>query len=279
MPIIKQSQPSYKTGYAKSASESAYPELWDGLAGAWVPSLGNTGHALLDLSGNGHNSTIWTNPYWDPRGVAFGLTTSNGYEVDLSWFDPSRFCQVSAFWYNGTPCEARTSCGMCHWGVGETEFLSRFSDANATSLRNALTLSGTKFDNTITGSAKVGRNLVAFQYDDGPNIGQQYFNGDLTETSGGTGTASAWTTHEIWGWASGSQLAMLGEDFSGSAILLYDRWLTRQELDALNADPLAPFRQRRTAIYSTQATAPPAFNHWYTRPGRKHRIVGSGVYV
>jgi hypothetical protein len=42
---------------------------------------------------------------------------------------------------------------------------------------------------------------------------------------------------------------MLDEDFSGNAILLYDRWLTRQELDALNADPLAPFRQRKSVPY------------------------------
>jgi len=45
MPIklIQHDQPSYKAGYAKSASESANPELWDGLRGAWVPAMGSTG--------------------------------------------------------------------------------------------------------------------------------------------------------------------------------------------------------------------------------------------
>lgn len=35
--------PSYKTGYAQSAAQSAYPNLWNGLMSAWGIGLGNTG--------------------------------------------------------------------------------------------------------------------------------------------------------------------------------------------------------------------------------------------
>ena len=38
--------PSYEQGFAQSAGESADPNLWDGLSGLWLPSLGPTGHPI-----------------------------------------------------------------------------------------------------------------------------------------------------------------------------------------------------------------------------------------
>lgn len=49
---------TYKQGYARSASESAYPNLWKPLAGAWSPSLGPTGLTLFDQSGNNNHGTL-----------------------------------------------------------------------------------------------------------------------------------------------------------------------------------------------------------------------------
>lgn len=43
---------------ARNASEAAYPHLWQGLAGAWVPSLGVTGDTLRDVSGRKHHGTL-----------------------------------------------------------------------------------------------------------------------------------------------------------------------------------------------------------------------------
>ena len=51
-------RPSYASGYAKNASQSAHPNLWDGLVGAWMPSLGVTGETLRDVSGNGNHGTL-----------------------------------------------------------------------------------------------------------------------------------------------------------------------------------------------------------------------------
>jgi len=51
-------EPSYKADYAKSADESASPHLWNGLVGAWMPSLGVTGDTLRDVSGNGNHGTL-----------------------------------------------------------------------------------------------------------------------------------------------------------------------------------------------------------------------------
>ena len=65
-------KPSFSTGYARKASESANPNWWTGLVGAWMPSLGVTGETLRDVSGNGKHITM------DFNGV-------NGMTPNYSW--------------------------------------------------------------------------------------------------------------------------------------------------------------------------------------------------
>lgn len=50
--------PSYHNGFARSASESRYPQLWNGCVGAWCPSLGPTGVTLRDWSGRAHHGAL-----------------------------------------------------------------------------------------------------------------------------------------------------------------------------------------------------------------------------
>lgn len=50
--------PSYHQGFTRSASESAYPQLWRGLVGVWVPSLGPTGTSLFDWGGTKQTGTL-----------------------------------------------------------------------------------------------------------------------------------------------------------------------------------------------------------------------------
>jgi hypothetical protein len=71
-----------------------------------------------------------------------------------------------------------------------------------------------------------------------------------------------------------------GSEWDGGIIaaMAYDRALSADEVALLNADPLAPFRQRRYAPVSLQ-TEEPTFNHWYALPGRIHRFIGLGVHV
>lgn len=44
--------------FARSASESRYPQLWRGIVGAWCPSLGPTGASLRDWSGRANHGTL-----------------------------------------------------------------------------------------------------------------------------------------------------------------------------------------------------------------------------
>ena len=51
-------EPSYESGYAPRDGEPLYPNLFKGLIGAWVPSLGVTGGTLRDVSGRNNHGTL-----------------------------------------------------------------------------------------------------------------------------------------------------------------------------------------------------------------------------
>jgi hypothetical protein len=70
--------PSFREGFARCAAESACPELWRGLVGAWAPSLGVTGRTILDWSGFGRtafNNANASRVSWQAsdRGTAIGV--------------------------------------------------------------------------------------------------------------------------------------------------------------------------------------------------------------
>lgn len=55
---IQTAIPNFENGFAPRDGEPAYPSAWDGLAGAWEPTLGNTGPTLRDISGRNNHGTI-----------------------------------------------------------------------------------------------------------------------------------------------------------------------------------------------------------------------------
>jgi len=56
--LISQRDPSWPTGFARSASDAKYPGLWDGLVGLWAPGLGPTGLSLYDVSGQSNHGAL-----------------------------------------------------------------------------------------------------------------------------------------------------------------------------------------------------------------------------
>jgi len=88
--------PSFQQGFARCAAESACPELWQGLVGAWAPSLGATGERLLDWSGGGRTA-VNNSPYltWQAsdRGMAlYGIAGSGSTSVTIpAWTTGTTF--------------------------------------------------------------------------------------------------------------------------------------------------------------------------------------------
>jgi len=52
------SAPSFTQGYARNKAESAFPQLWDGLIGMWVPFLGPSSAILRDMNGYGNDGVL-----------------------------------------------------------------------------------------------------------------------------------------------------------------------------------------------------------------------------
>lgn len=70
-------RPSYRQGFARTAGESKYPNLWKGIAGIWAPFLGATGNKLLDWGGK-HNTGTVNGATWVP-GKALDFDGVNDY--------------------------------------------------------------------------------------------------------------------------------------------------------------------------------------------------------
>lgn len=90
-------QPSRQGGFARNDAESAYPELWAGLTGAWVPGLGaagvsmrhanNTGTSVEDLSGFGGNMSgdgTTSNRVTIVGGPAYEFVATSGAYLSLT---------------------------------------------------------------------------------------------------------------------------------------------------------------------------------------------------
>jgi hypothetical protein len=69
-------RPSFQSGFARCAQESAYPHLWKDIAGMWCPSIGIQGARLEDFSGHGKHGTFsagMTNDNWVPSPWGWAL--------------------------------------------------------------------------------------------------------------------------------------------------------------------------------------------------------------
>lgn len=226
---------------AMSADESAHPELWRGLVGAWVPALGNQGANIGNLSRN-NNVTITENGGWTADWVAGGLDVqqsgardnSGGFVLDqtltvtlpytfVAWINATNYQHDSnaGFWRtdsNGTGPDFNIIDGNDNspWiRVGETDVLNpsggtvfptppvEFVTAYSVTVSDAAWyLNGAK-EHSASHSATAGSDIFRF--------GWQAFTDECIE-----GTWKAWYW---WG-----------------------RQLTEAEHRLLYIDPLAPFR-------------------------------------
>jgi len=279
MPVIgpaKSPQPSYAAGYAKSASESAHPNLWDGLVGAWMSSLGVTGDTLRDVSGNGNHGTL-TNM----DAATDWVTTSKGLALDFDGIGDHAsipdspvfklgFSDFSAFaliYYrrgiNTDDCifEFRGNGGGFSswvWFINSSDRLQVWRPGLTSQSTDALV------ENKWHHLGIVRKNNIVTFFIEAKDSGTSDWTQNADSDSSGIRIATRNDT-------SNSLNAEL------HSAQLYNRALSPDEIKQLYVDPLAPFRQRRSIPFGI--TAAPSFNNWYARPGRTNRIVGSGVHV
>lgn len=243
-------QPSYKTGFAKNASESANPHLWEGLAGAWMPSFGVTGDEVYDLSGYRSNGIFQNGTTW--------VMGERGYSLSMDSVDDWVACGTNPI------LELQEMTGLC-W----INSLDSSTDHMIFGKTDNISTSGFEFAMDVAG----GQNptILQFAYYDGAIRG--WYEATITNIQPGIWQQVGYrfrpadaeidfilngVIFETIATAAGSTIVYTGDEFDiGMAssnpafygflndIILYNRILSPQEIQELYIDSSAPFRRKQ----------------------------------
>lgn len=216
-----------------SFDESAYPELWDGVIGAWCPSLGQTGLRLHDNSrfvnwGTLTNMDATTD--WILSGGQYALNFAGTRRVSTTrpLISGTQGFTLSAWVYPTGTTTYRTVCGT--YGVGNTTGVQITIWPAAGSVpANAPTLYyGSTAINATTGATANAWNHVAATRSG--NAVTIYLNG--VQVGSGTNSASVGATQN---WAIGQGPDNTSEPMIGyiDDHAVYNRALTANEIHRL----------------------------------------------
>jgi len=241
--------PSCGQGYARSSAESANPELWDGLVGAWVPSLGATGDKLQDIARSGNASKVGAGAHW--------VNTEKG--PTLRFVDDD-----SQYYAHPQPMASEAAVSMVivlnadtatdyagNWNASPTGLDRQMfmRDAGQVFIQDAA--------NSANGDASapnwsygVWQTLVAVA--DGANL--TVWNGGRAGTPDAIAGPYIPTSSQLWVIGGGHSDGMDGDI---AFVAYYNRALTPNEIQQLNVDPLAPFRLKRL-VAKPPVAEPPA---------------------
>jgi hypothetical protein len=247
--------------------ESAYPELWDGVIGAWAPFLGPTGSRQHDLSRLMNWQSAASVPVYSLRQGVIAVTGNSG----LSATTPASYLgltEATMFaWVSKTTQIDIVACGALT-GANNSRFsFAWFSDGN---LYASIEQSGSNFaTRVLTGS---GARLIGLQFRGtaGNTVSGVWVDG--VRTTGPAAPASLRTT------TSASSLTTDG--FSNTSangavfgMVFWRRCLSDNEMLQISRIGLPALfdRRRRRAIYLPQAGFQPA---WALR---RSQVIGGGL--
>ena len=253
--------PSYAQGFARSAGESANPGLWDGLVGAWMPSLGPSGGTLYDISSrkshgtlNGSlNTTGWVpgSMYFDGNDdyVDCGVSPAGGLSaITVSAWVKVYNANTYVIAQNGTDYTRNSFYLVLNAGKPEFEIYTTGYD-----VFTATSALPTNVFSHLCGVWKTGQYL------------ELYVNGRLSAgTQGGTLQTNPLKVGDTNLLIGGRPAAPLVLDFRGNvaSFTIHNRVLSPSEIKRLYEDPLALVR-RRARVFSVAAAAAPSTINGY----------------
>ena len=249
-------KPSYASGYAKNASQSAHPNLWDGLVGAWMPSLGVTGETLRDVSGNGNHGTLTfmdaaTDWVATSKGLALDFDGVDDYvELSNGILDPNQDFTVSTFVRVKDASSYKTIISNSTY-TGSLQI--RIENNNQVRIIDSYQADVSTFSN-FTASINTWYGIVVNRSSD---VYRLYVDGEFK---------SSFSSSNVYS----TQPKTIGtnynntERFNGdiSNVSAYNRALSPSEIKQLYVDSLAPFRRKqRVSVAVPAAVAPSATYH------------------
>lgn len=266
---------------ASNFSESAYPNLWDGLVGAWVPELGHTGLQLRDMSGSGNHGTLTS---MDPASdwvAPTNLTATSPRDLVLDYdaTNDNVNCGTSArinnltrkslsYWLRpeANPNQfdsivSKSSGGSTGWHSGFQTFSSQYR----VQLFQAHSTTDGGWHTPTDSAPKDTWTHVVWTYDNSStsNDPRAWINGvevTVAENNTPSGSPNDDSGESLRFGATGG-----GSNYDGQIgpVLLYNRLLTPQEAGQLYLDMLAPFRFSPSLMpgyLGAAQAAPPATN-------------------
>ena len=274
--------PSFYNGlYARNGDDSVAPHLWKDLIAAWVPSWGDTGRELHDLSGHGHHGAI-PNPQADAGfvpspGGKHGLVYQFSYD-NTDWFEIAQTAELDQAteltiisYANLDQISAGPSYIICTNDAGSAGYGLQFTNADPAKL---------KF---LGGGSVVGQDVAALSgdtwyqcvvtcTDNGANIAVKLYVDGVLSKSGTTANAEmTMGADSLWlGKRPSSADAAYAWDGYLGPVLMYKRCLGAQEILEHYVNPVKFLRSRKR-VYGVVAAAPPgnampmAMNHYRRR--------------
>lgn len=271
MILRRRSRPSYKQGFARSASESANPWAWDNVFRIFAPALGPTGDTLRDWSGaKDHGTLTLMDPATDwviganPRLPAYELDFGGGDDyVALSTMGDFGSTHLTGktsweFWVQNNVTTAGVIAGLFNDG-GSTAFvieMNRHPDNSILVGRIRVHLRGASGSSTqIIGGLGFDSGIsdgifhhFVVQADAAADLLEIWIDG-ISQTI----TYNAQTTPVPGDF--GYPLTLCARNLRGvidrhlecdiQLFTLRTDWLNANQIQQFYADPLAPFRRRR----------------------------------
>lgn len=255
--------------------ESAYPQLWDGVVGAWCPSLGPTGDRLHNLSrynnwGTLTNMTSATDWLLSAGQYALNFSGTRRVATTQAIISGTQNFTLSAWVYPTGTTTYRTVCG--NYGVGNTTGVQITIWPAAGSVpANAPTLyyGATAISGTTGATANAWNHVAATRSGNAVTI---YLNG--VQVGSGTNAASVGATQN---WAIGQ-----GPDNTSEPMIgyiddhpVYQRALTPNEIQQLYLLGRAGMYERRRRTARRAVIEQAGFRAYWAR--RQNQIIGGGV--
>ena len=242
-------QPSFANGFARSAGESAHPDLWKNLQAAWIPNFGNTGNQLFDLSNRQNNTGSIGGADWTAEGLLFTRSETDGISIGKTNTNLLILGDMTVqFRVKLGSTSALQVLGL-HGALGDVDGSENITWDCLIDATNALRWfwehsNGTNVDTTSsagTGLSVGDRATLTFvRYNDGTAV-KFYING-VQNGNAVTGLTRA-TDGSIGSIFLGKSVDA-GQSFDGvmSYAYVWDRALTANEIAQLAIDPFAMFQ-------------------------------------
>ncbi len=248
-------QPSYKTGFARSAGESAMPGLWRGLTSLWAPPLGPTGLAVHDWACRSNNgaltnmdiATAWV--ITPPYGHTIDLDGSNDYIVKET---PARMPSGASPRTIACLFKFDTIKQQMVYGYGTNANNQNFQVGTESASGDWRVYVWGVFDwSTGVSDTDTANSHMAVVTYDGTTV-QFAWDGEIR---GSIGRSLNTTPTRI---VSGVEIDLTGRQMDGQLALgaTWSRVLTAKEIAVLYADPLGLLRKR--GFVAKAGGAPPA---------------------